>query len=82
MKTTVEIADPLFERARIVADREGTTLRSLIEEGLRRVVDGYATGKPFTLRDGRFKGRGRGLTPEFTSGGWEPMRRALYEDGA
>jgi hypothetical protein len=34
MKTTVEIAEDLFARTREVAQREGTTLRALIEEGL------------------------------------------------
>ena len=34
MKTTVDIADSLFEAARRAAARERTTLRALIEEGL------------------------------------------------
>ena len=38
MKTTVEIADQLPEQAQAEARRRGTTLRSLIEEGLRRVI--------------------------------------------
>lgn len=82
MKTTVDIADPIFERARRLADREGTTFRALVEEGLRRVLSDDASRKPFTLRDARFKGRGRGLNPEFATGGWERIRRAIYEDGA
>ena len=38
MKTTVEIPDPLAEEAKAVARREKTTLRALIETGLRQVV--------------------------------------------
>jgi len=38
MKTTVEIAEDLFMHAREVARREGTTLRALIEEGLRATL--------------------------------------------
>jgi hypothetical protein len=38
MKTTVEIADPLLREARKIAARERTTLRALVEQGLRRVV--------------------------------------------
>lgn len=80
MKTTIEIADSLFERARAVVDREGTTMRALVEEGLRRVLDDKGAVRSFKLRDARVKGRG--LSPEFADGGWERMRRAIYEGGA
>ncbi len=81
MKTTVEISDPLLERARAIADQEGTTLRALVEEGLRQVVERRSTTKTFKLRDARFKGRGRGLSPEFATGGWAKIRGAIYGDG-
>jgi len=35
MKTTIDIADPLLDEARKLAAREGTTLRALVERGLR-----------------------------------------------
>lgn len=38
MKTTIEIADDLFERAQHVARKEKTTFRSLTEQGLRIVL--------------------------------------------
>jgi hypothetical protein len=38
MKTTIEIADDLFARAKRVARREKTTFRSLTEQGLRIVL--------------------------------------------
>ncbi len=38
MKTTIEIADSLLEEARAKATREGTTLRAVVEEGLRAVL--------------------------------------------
>ena len=38
MKTTIEISDPLFKSAKELAQRSQTTLRALIEEGLRRVI--------------------------------------------
>jgi hypothetical protein len=34
MKTTIEIADDLFERAQRLAGKEKTTFRSLAEQGL------------------------------------------------
>ncbi|MDH3525094.1 MAG: hypothetical protein OES32_16075 [Acidobacteriota bacterium] len=39
MRTTVEIADSLFERAKTTMVRRGTTFRALVEEGLARVVE-------------------------------------------
>jgi hypothetical protein len=78
MKTTIDIADPLFEEAKAVAERERTTLRALIEEGLRVVLAGKTTAKPFKLRDARFKG-GRGLTPEAQRLGWDRIRELAYD---
>ena len=39
MKTTIEMSDPLFKSAKELAQRSHTTLRALIEEGLRRVIN-------------------------------------------
>ncbi len=81
MKTTVEIADPLFEEARRLAAREGTTLRALLERGLREVLrQEEVRAEPFRLRRASFKG-GQGLRPEMAAAGWEAIRAAAYEDG-
>ncbi len=77
MKTTVEIADPLLADARKIATREGTTLRALVEQGLRQVVAERKGKRPFKLEDGSFKGEG--LTPEFADADWEKIRAASYE---
>jgi hypothetical protein len=58
MKTTVEISDPLLEEAKREAHRLGTTLRELIERGLRREIDERKQAKPFKLRDGSVGGEG------------------------
>ena len=79
MKTTIDIADPLLEEAKSAAVRRGTTLRALVEEGLRHVLAGARSRERFRLRDARFKGKGRGLTPEYAAGGWERIRSAAYE---
>lgn len=61
MKTTVEITDALLDEAIRVALGESTTLRELIEEGLRRLLDDRRKEKPFQLRRASF--RGKGLQP-------------------
>ena len=77
MKTTVEISDPLADEARAVALREKTTLRALIEAGLRQVLRDRRRRARFRLRDTSF--RGRGLQPEFRDGDWQRIREAAYE---
>jgi hypothetical protein len=39
VKTTIDIADDLISRAKIVQKRDGLTLRALVEDGLRLVLD-------------------------------------------
>jgi len=78
MKTTVDISTPLLEEARRAADREGTTLKALVESGLRRVLaERRGQRVPFRLRDASF--RGEGLQPGFAAGSWEAIRDAIYE---
>ena len=79
MKTTVEIPEALFKKAKEIAAREKTTLRSLIEDGLRRVVELHRRQKqPFKLRKASF--RGKGLQPDVAEGSWERMREMIYEE--
>lgn len=77
MKTTVEIADSLLASAKQLAAQKRTTLRALVEAGLRRVLEEHERGEPFRLRDASFTGRG--LQPEFRDGDWEKIRDATYE---
>lgn len=79
MKTTVEIADPILREARKVATREGTTVRSLVEEGLRRVLAEKRSKPPFRLR--LVTSGGRGLRPEIRDLGWDEIRDMSYERG-
>jgi len=77
MKTTVNIADTLLSDAKRLAAQERTTLRALIEEGLRRVLERRQRRGPFQLRRASF--RGKGLQPEITEGQWERTRDLIYE---
>lgn len=76
MKTTVEISDALLEEAKRVAARESSTLRELIEEGLRRSIDERGKRKSFRLRRASY--RGKGLQPGVSSE-WAELREAAYE---
>lgn len=38
MKTTIELPDPLFRQAKVLAARRGTTFRELVVEGLQHVT--------------------------------------------
>lgn len=59
MKTTIELSDALFASAKQLAQQNLTTLRALVEDGLRRVLsDVQAPAKPiFTLRDASVQGQ-------------------------
>lgn len=79
MKTTVEIAEPVLREARKTAAREGTTLRALIEEGLRRVIAEKKRRTPFRLR--LVTAGGRGLRPELREANWDEIRDLSYRRG-
>jgi hypothetical protein len=77
MKTTLDISDPLLREAQRMAARKGTTLRSLVEQGLRQVVTEGKRRRTFRLRNAAFKGRG--LRPELRDAGWDRLRDMAYE---
>ena len=79
MKTTIELSDAALEEARRVASREGTSLRALIEEGLRKVLaDRRARRSGFRLRRASYKGKG--LSPDFEGESWPAVRDAIYRE--
>jgi hypothetical protein len=78
MKTTIEISDAILERAKALAAKEGTTVRALVEDGLRRVLRSRREAAGFRLRDASVGGRG--LQAEFRDAGWDRIREALYAE--
>jgi len=77
MKTTLDISDPLLNEARKLAARDRTTLRALVEQGLRKILAERRRAPQFRLRKASFKGEG--LQPEFRDAPWEQIRAAIYE---
>ncbi len=78
MKTTIEIADDLFERAQRLARKEKTTFRSLTEEGLRMVLK-EKQAKPAKWKWKLVTFRGDGLTDEFKNASWDKIRDEIYK---
>jgi hypothetical protein len=76
MRTTVDLPDSLFERAKRTAAKRGITLRRLVEDAVRRYV---TEPKPdaFQLEDVSFKGTG--LAPELDWSEWGRIRDLAYE---
>ena len=78
MKTTIDISDSLLEAARQAARRDGTTLRALVEHGLRLALAERRQATAFDLRDASVDGRG--LQPGAEGLSWEELRALAYGD--
>ena len=76
MKTTIELPEALFDKAKRHARKHKTTLKALIEQGLRQVLATKADAAPFKLRDASVSGKG--LNPEFRDANWDQLRDAIY----
>lgn len=76
MKTTVELSDALLAEARKIAARDGLTVRTLIEQGLRHALDQRNQQHHFHLRKVTFKGRGLSASARNTE--WESLRELSY----
>lgn len=67
MKTTVEVSDALMTEARRLAESHGETMRSFLEEALRRLIAAYNSEEteqgPFELTVVDGDGLVEGVTP-------------------
>lgn len=77
MKTTVEIPNSLLKQVKDLASKEHTTVRAVVEEGLRHIIDDRKRAKPFRLRKASF--RGKGLQPQMAGAPWAQIRETIYE---
>lgn len=77
MKTTVDIPQSLLKEAKKLAANHQTTVKALIEEGLRYVIGEHQRSKEFRLRKATFKGEG--LQPDMEGASWENIRERAYK---
>lgn len=73
MKTTIELPDDLAFEARRIAAESGTTLRSLVEEALRRELERLAE-RPAWRPNRALSFSGTGLTDEARRMTWAQIR--------
>ena len=78
MKTTVELPDSLLREAKRVALKNRTTVKALIEQGLRTVVAERKRAAGFTLRKAAF--RGDGLVSGRSLQDWAAIRDLVYSE--
>jgi hypothetical protein len=78
VKTTVELPEELLRAAQRTARREGTTVKALLEEGLRIALARHLDTEVTGLRDASVGGNG--LRPEFRGASWAEIRNAAYGD--
>ena len=79
MKTTIEIADDLLNRAKRDARREGKTLREIVEDALRQRLSARTPQVAFRLKRHTFNGDGR--RPGVLEGDWGAVRDLIYRLG-
>ena len=77
VKTTIDISDALLSEVRAAAAQDGRTVRSVVEEGLRKLLAERSQMAPRTLRDASFTGTG--MNPEFANASWDVFAAAIYE---
>jgi hypothetical protein len=78
MKTTLDITDQLLREAKAVAQREGITVRSLVERGLQLALSERRARKAFRMKD--LSVPGQGLQPSARGLSWEQLRDLAYGD--
>ncbi len=79
MKSTVEIPDPIMQRLREIAAKEGKTLKALIVTALAQFVSPQQGGhrKRFKLEDRSV--RGMGLQAGVDLSDWSSLRDLAYD---
>lgn len=76
MKTTIELKDELFRRAKRHAASRGITMRLLIEESLQKAIDAKPAAKPYRLPN---LSKGKRDDPDpLQNFSWPDLRAEIY----
>ncbi len=78
MKTTIEIQDELFRRAKRYAKRTGRPLRAVVEEGLRNVLNDTPRPKRYELAD--YSVGDPSATDPLDAWSWQDLRDEIYAE--
>jgi len=73
MKTTIDIADDLFARAKALAEDKDVTFRALVEDGLRRVLAEHQAGRARRVNISPVVVTGNGFFPEAQNLTWREI---------
>lgn len=75
MRTTIELPDDLYRQVKVTAAREGVTLRSIIERGLRNEL-ARMQARSYQLPDLAFGGQG--ISSGIDEQDWTTIRDMVY----
>ena len=78
MKTTLDIQDALLLRAKESARKQGRSLRSIVEEGLRQVLASGTQRNRYKLPD--CSAGNRSAPDPLEKYSWQELRELIYED--
>lgn len=76
MRTTVDLPDELLLEVQRMAREQNRTMRSVMEEALRSMMEKYRHGQAFELADASVGGNG--LQQAFRDASWDDLRAAAY----
>lgn len=79
MKTTIDIANPLFFQAKNWAHEKKMTMREVFELALRLFFNPVKKTKPFKLKKYHFKGTG--LVPDLAGKDWADIKNMIRDRG-
>jgi hypothetical protein len=80
IKTTIDIPEPLLDQARAEARARGTTLRELVNDGLRALLAAHDAEGPYRYEPVIFDGE-LGVAPGVDLANWDEIRALIYERG-